>query len=294
MFRLRLGCWEGVSHTKTTKKLQGEGRAFRQRDQQMQRPWGKNELAFFFVEQKDGSWNTVSTEWGRKIRVGTAENKSRMTMNSTEFSLHVSECTLHTCWVWASPWTLDVHFLFWSLRKTYKADIFFFPHKDEKVNWPSDLFNNLPKITQVRSREIYVYLTLKFTVPLSRLYCFLDFKMRLCATAENVREQRFCVCVCVCVFNKGFLGVSQIISIGWHFNSWSLKHCNLNLFSAESMMFEGEEQERREQRRRLCNFLSMQPHLIRCHTTQTDEERGVKLPHHKCDFARSSDSNTNT
>ena len=32
--------------------------------------------------------------------------------------------------------------------------------------------------------------------------------------AENVREQRFCVCVCVCVFNKGFLGVSQIISIG--------------------------------------------------------------------------------
>lgn len=59
-----------------------------------------------------------------------------------------------------------------------------------------------------------MYLTLKFTVPLSRLYCFLDFKMRLCAMAENVREQRFCVCVCVCVFNKGFLGVSQIISIG--------------------------------------------------------------------------------
>lgn len=72
-FRLKPECWEGVSHTK--KNLEEEGRSFKQRKQQVQRSWGENELAYFFLEQKDGGQNTVSTEYGRKMRAETSRGQ---------------------------------------------------------------------------------------------------------------------------------------------------------------------------------------------------------------------------
>lgn len=33
-----------------------------QKEQQVQRSWGENELALFFLDQKAGSWSTVGRE----------------------------------------------------------------------------------------------------------------------------------------------------------------------------------------------------------------------------------------
>ena len=110
-------------------------------------------------------------------------------------------------------------------------------------HWPSDIFNNLPKIAQVGSGEI--------RLQTYRQYCSFDVEIRLCVTAENTRQE---CSSCGCVRSKGTRGVSPIISTGWHFNLQPLKCCSQKLLSEESTDVLEEQEARRWQRGRLGKF----------------------------------------